>query len=84
VSYLTSQETISASPRLSSATRTEPMPTNYDPHPKKKPKSDWLSWLGMLGALLILIASSAGYSLKKEAILAAETAYLKTGISPPR
>jgi hypothetical protein len=63
------------------------MPTDYHKRPAKKEASlDWLSLIGVVSALLILLASSVGYISEKidAPRKASDKAYLDSGISPPR
>ena len=63
------------------------MPTEYPDRPtKSRTQYDWVSFIGVLGALLILVVSSIGYIANKidSPRQAAVKAYLESGISPPR
>ena len=62
------------------------MPTDYPSEKKADTKFDRMSLLGVLGALMILAATTISYLVnnletKEQASL---RTYLKTGISPPR
>jgi hypothetical protein len=63
------------------------MPTEYRQRPANRhTQHDWVSLIGILGALLILVVSSIGYIANKmdSPRQAAVKAYLESGISPPR
>ena len=63
------------------------MPTEYRQRPAKSHSQyDWVSLIGILGALLIVVVSSIGYIANKmdSPRQAAVKAYLESGISPPR
>jgi len=63
------------------------MPTEYRQRPTKShTQYDWMSLVGILGALLILVVSSIGYIAHKidSPRQAAVKSYLDTGINPPR
>ena len=64
------------------------MPTEYRQRPANKSHTqyDWVSLIGIFGALLVLVVSSIGYIANKmdSPRQAAVKAYLESGISPPR